>query len=104
MEEPSVHRLSFDLLTTCSFHSTVLPANAECGGLGPLRTPLDSPDHAAHATAMIRARLAGLAVLAVGAVIVLYRLRVDGLALSFTLLLGALLIVDGVLRLALAQE
>ena len=53
---------------------------------------------------MIRARLAGLAVLAVGAVIVLYRLRVDGLALSFTLLLGALLIVDGVLRLALAQE
>ena len=52
---------------------------------------------------MIRGRLIGLAALVVGAVLVLYTLSADGLSPSFVLLLGVLLILDGLLRLATSR-
>lgn len=52
---------------------------------------------------MIGGQLLGLAALVIGVVLVLYTLSAAGLSPSFVLLLGVLLILDGLLRLATSR-
>lgn len=52
---------------------------------------------------MTRSRLLGLGALILGALITLYTISTDGPTLSFILVLGLLLIVDGVLRLTIDE-
>ncbi len=52
---------------------------------------------------MLRGRILGIVILAFGALIVLYKLSVDGLSLSFVMLFGALCVADGAIRLMLTR-
>lgn len=52
---------------------------------------------------MVRGRVLGIAILAFGVLLVLYKLVTDGLSLSFVMLLGLLCVADGTIRVVLTR-